>query len=131
MIDCKPLIVLVHQKPAALDALQTLLSEHHYLVSTFTSALRSIEFIHRNKPDLILAQEPENNAKGIEFLEAIKRLSPSTEGIFLPSPLDVDPVTHRLRRGQAEELLKIVDRLLGIRVISEQRRAPQARPLVV
>jgi len=131
MIDRKPLIVVVHENPAALDALEVLLSEQNYLVATFTSALRSIEFIHRNGPDLILAQEPENKAKGIEFLEAIKRISPSTEGVFLPSPLDVEPADHRLRRGQADELLRIVDRLLGIMVIPEPRRAASIRPLVV
>jgi len=131
MIDRKPLIVVVHENPAALDALEVLLSEQNYLVATFTSALRSIEFIHRNSPDLILAQEPEHKAKGIEFLEAIKRISPRTEGVFLPTPLDVEADARRLRRGQAAELLRIVDRLLGIMVIPEQRRATHIRPLVV
>ena len=131
MIDCKPLIVVVNENPVLLEALETLLREQNYLVATFTSALRSIEFIHRSKPDLILAQEPANKAKGIEFLEAIKRISPSTEGIFLPDPLDLDPVAHRLGRVQADELLRIVDRLLGIIVIPEKRRAIHIRPLVV
>jgi len=131
MIDCKPLIVVVHENPAVLEALQCLLSEQDYLVSTFTSALRSIEFVHRAKPDLILAEQPGDPSKGIEFLEAIKRISPTTEGLFLPSPLRVDPADGRLRREQADELIRIVDRLLGIMVIPEQRRATRIRPLVV
>jgi two-component SAPR family response regulator len=130
MIDCKPMIVVVHEDRQALDALEMLLSENNYLPATFTSVLRSIEFVKRNKPDLVLIQEPENKSEGIEFLESIKRISPATEGVFLPSPLSLNPVARRLNRGQADELLRIIDRLLGIMVIPERRRAPQSRPVV-
>ncbi len=131
MIDCKPMIVVVHEDRPALDALEMLLSENNYLVATFTTALRSIDFIKRNKPDLVLTQEPKDKSQGIDFLESIKRISPVTEGVFLPSPLNLDPVARRLRRGQADELLRIIERLLVILVIPERRSAPQSRPLVV
>ena len=121
MIDRKPLIVVVHEDPETLSALELLLSEQNYLVATFTSAFRSLEFIQRNKPDLILAQEPSLKPKGIEFLETIKRFSPSTEGIFLPSPVTLE-APGRLRQSQAVELLRIVERLLGIMVLPQPRR---------
>lgn len=127
MIDCKPLIVVVHEHPETLETLQLLLSEHDCLVSTFTSAARSNEFISRSKPDLVLAQDP-GPAKGVEFLENIKRLSPSTESILLPAPLDLVG-NRRLRQSQADEILRIVDRLLGVTVFPETRRIPQTRSL--
>jgi len=131
MIDRKPLIVVVHQNHGALEALEALLSENGYRVSTFITAFRAIDYVGRNRPDLVLAQEPRHKPQGIEFLESIKRISPTTEGVFLPSPLNLDASGHRLCQGQAEELLRIIDRLLGIMVIPERRYAPQTRPLVV
>src|SRR5579862_2597262 len=125
MIDCKPLIVVVHEDPEVLDALESVLTGSDYLAATFTSAQRSIGFISRTKPDLVLAQQPGIRSHGIEFLESIKQISPSTEGIFLPSPLDLDPESRRLRRAQADELLRIVERLMGISVLPERRRSPQ------
>jgi len=125
MIECKPLIVVVHENTETLEALQLLLSEHDCLVSTFTSAARSTEFIGRSKPDLVLAQDP-GPKKGIEFLETIKRMSPSTEPILLPAPLDLVGA-RRLRQAQADEILRIVDRLLGVTVFPETRRIPLTR----
>src|SRR5579864_6638909 len=81
MIDCKPLIVVVHEDPEVLDALESVLTGSDYLAATFTSAQRSIGFISRTKPDLVLAQQPGIRSHGIEFLESIKQISPSTEGI--------------------------------------------------
>lgn len=126
MIDRQPLIVVVHEDPETLTALERVLSQNDYLVATFTSAFRSLEFISRNKPDLILAQQPDLKPKGIEYLETIKRFSPSTEGIFLPAPLKLDSA-ECLCRNQADEILRIVERLLVIMVLPEPRR----RPLVV
>lgn len=130
MIDCKPLIVVVHENRDALEALERLLSEHGCLVATFTSAFRSVDYAGRNKPDLILAQEPDEKSKGMEYLETIKKISPSTEAIFLPNPLHLTS-PEQVRRRQADEILRIVDRLLVIAVLPEPRRAPQSRRLVV
>ena len=129
MIDCKPLIVVVHENTETLEALQLLLSEHDCLVSTFTSAARSTEFIGRSKPDLVLAQDP-GPKNGIAFLETIKKMSPFSESILLPAPLDLVGA-RRLRQGQADEILRIVDRILGVTVFPETRRIPHTRHFVL
>ncbi|MBV8880240.1 MAG: hypothetical protein JO332_09770 [Planctomycetaceae bacterium] len=129
MIERKPMIVVIHENLKALEALERLLGGQDYVVATFTSMFRSVEYINRNRPDLILAQRPEAKARGLEFLETMKRISPTSEAFFLPAPLDVNAEGPTLRQGQADEVLRIVDRLLGVMVLPEPRRVPHTRSL--
>ncbi|HZE98158.1 MAG TPA: hypothetical protein VE981_14100 [Planctomycetota bacterium] len=120
MIEPKPLIVVVHDNENTLAALQSLLTTWDYLVVPFRSIPRSLSFIGRNGPDLVVAQRPAENAEALAYLEQIKQLSSSTEGIFLPEiVLESD---GGLRKEQAEEIRRIVERLLTIRVIPEFRK---------
>lgn len=121
MVDPKPLIVIVHEDARILTALEALLGSKDYLLVTFQAPERSLSFIGRNGPDLVLAQKPVAMSEGIDFLERIKHASSSTEGIFLPSPLEVD-ANGTVREDQALGILRIVARLLTIRVIPEFRR---------
>src|SRR5258705_10693095 len=85
----RPLIVFVHEDFRILAALEGLLSERENAVATFTSHGRALEFIRRSRPDIVFAQEPQTKPQGVEFLEQIKECSSGTEGVFLPSPLDL------------------------------------------
>lgn len=132
MVDPKPLIVIVHEDDRVLAALESLLGSKDYLLITFHAPERSLSFIGRNGPDLVLAQKPLVVADGLDYLERIKQASSSTEGIFLPSPLEVS-ADGTVREDQALGILRIVDRLLAIRVIPEFRRVEtrsfQVRPV--
>lgn len=121
MVDPKPLIVLVYEDDRILAALESLLGEKDYLLISFHAPERSLSFIERNGPDLVLARKPAATSEGIDYLERIKQVSSSTEGIFLPSPLEVT-VDGTVREDQASGILRIVERLLSIRVIPEFRR---------
>jgi two-component SAPR family response regulator len=122
MNDRRPLIVLVHEDFRILAALESLLAERENAVATFTSRGRSLEFIRRSKPDLVFAQEPETKPQGIEFLEQLKQCSSTTEGVFLPSPLDLEKDALSIRRIQADGILKVVERLLFSLSIPDTRR---------
>jgi len=128
----KPLIVIVHEDDRILAALESLLDRKGYLVITFRAPERSLSFVGRNGPDLILVQKPASASDGIDYLERIKKVSSSTEGIFLPSPLEV-AADGSVREDQALGILRIVERLLEILVIPEFRRVEtrsfQARPV--
>jgi response regulator RpfG family c-di-GMP phosphodiesterase len=121
MIEPKPLIVIVHEDEKVLAALEALLGTKEYLLITFTSKERSLNFIGRNGPDLVLVQRPAVPSDGITYLERIKGVSSSTEGIFLPSPLELRE-DGTLKPDQSRGIAGIVERLLTIRVIPEFRR---------
>lgn len=121
MNNPQPLIVIVHEEDRILAALESLLGARDYLLVAFHSLERSLSFISRNAPDLVLARKPDVPADGIDYLERIKKVSSSTEGIFLPSPLEADEV-GTLRQDHARGILRIVERLLETRMIPEFRR---------
>lgn len=135
MSDPSPLIVFIHEDFSVLSALESLSGERDYPVSTFTSRDRALEFIRRSKPDLVFVQVPEIKSEGIDFLEQIKQCSFTTEGVFLPSPLDLEMNGVSIRKIQAEAILRIIERILFSRSIpdtrhfahlSEERRAVEA-----
>lgn len=131
MIDRVPMIVVVHESPRILTAIESLFVPREYQVTTFTHRARSLDYIRRSKADLILAQEAPTKPEGLEYLESLKAASPSSEGFFLPSPLELESDGRSLRRAQADGILRIVDRLLFSLVIPETRRYTVAtRPVV-
>jgi DNA-binding NtrC family response regulator len=121
MPDPRPLIAVLHEDEKILAALESLLESKGYLPITFTSAERSLSFIRRNGPVLVLSQKPALVSDGLAYLEQIKRVSSSTEGIFLPSPLTLD-AEGILTKTQADGIVRIVERLLSI-ATPEYRRS--------
>ncbi len=120
MSEAKPLIVTLHEDDRTLSALEALLGKE-YLLIAFHAPERAINFVRRNAPDLVLAQRPASASEGLDLLERIKQASPSTEGIFLPSPLVVGE-DGALHKDQSSGILRIIDRLLALPVFPEFRR---------
>ncbi len=114
MSNPRPLIVIVHDEDRILAALDSLLSDKEYQIITFHSLERSLGFIRRNSPEIVLARRPESVSEGLDYLEHIKEVSSCTEGIFLPCPLVLDDA-GAVRADQAHGILRIVERLLQFR----------------
>jgi response regulator RpfG family c-di-GMP phosphodiesterase len=113
MIDRKPLIVVVHEHPQALYRILTLLASSGYEVVGFRSLDESRGFIRENRPELVLAKNiGVGEADRVEFLEVLKSLSFSTEGVFLPPSLEWEEGGAAIQSAQDQGILRIVERLI-------------------
>ncbi|TVP53175.1 MAG: sigma-54-dependent Fis family transcriptional regulator [Mongoliibacter sp.] len=113
-------ILIIDNHISVCDLLRKFLSKNNFNVETSSSASLGLDFLQRMKFDLILLEYHLPNISGLEFLERIKKLAPSTEVIFMSRDATLKNAVDVIHRGalnfiskplNPDELLEIVNKV--------------------
>lgn len=113
-------ILIIDNHISVCDLLRKFLSKNNFNVETSSSASLGLDFLQRMKFDLILLEYHLPNISGLEFLERIKKLAPSTGVIFMSRDATLKNAVDVIHRGalnfiskplNPDELLEIVNKV--------------------
>lgn len=79
----RPLVVVVDDDPAVLSALRRLLRDEPLEVLATSRPEEALEWIQERPVSLVIADERMGDMRGLQLLEEVERLSPSTARILL------------------------------------------------
>ncbi len=103
-------ILVVDDEPSMLRYLQTVLELDCYRVSTASSGLEAVEKVQRENPDLVLLDMVMPGADGLETLQRIREVRPSTKVVMLSCVRDTRKVAQAMRLGAQDYLSKPVQK---------------------
>lgn len=105
----KNILVVDDEKPQR-EIYETILSDAGYDVATASSGEAAIKFVNERRFDLILTDLKMTGMSGIELLQHVNTLDPTTSVILITGHGTVDSAKEALRSGAFDFLEKPVDR---------------------
>ena len=102
----RPLILVVDDESDSLAYLFDLLHNEGYRVLPTSSPLDALEHVVKKSPKLVISDLRMPDLDGMELLERVKSLSPTTRVILLTAYGDWEMYQDVLRRGGVALLLK-------------------------
>lgn len=105
-------VTVVHPDSRTRIALRTLLEAHGCSVATDHSCLDLMSGVSEVRPDLILVDRSLLEHEGLDVLSQLNHKWEESEVIYLPADMNS---SHPGFPGFAEQLLRIIDRLLALR----------------
>src|SRR5712671_1325182 len=91
-------ILIVDDEKDNLDALKRLL-RNQYAVTAMTSPFEALKKVQQEEFHIILSDQRMPEMSGVELLEKIKNVSPTSVRILLTGYTDVDSVIGAINRG--------------------------------
>lgn len=110
-------ILVVDDEPAILMFLRELFGAAGWEAHTASSVGEGVDFVERDRFDVVLTDLKMPGQDGIEFLRTIKRIQPETEVVMMTGHATVDSAIEAMRNGafhyltkpfQGEEVLNLV-----------------------
>src|SRR6266704_905820 len=119
----KAKILLVDDEPGMLRYIKTLLEVDDHVVETATTGEEALDLVQKGlSPDLVLLDLLMPGIDGLETLEGIRKLQPTTRVVILSCVNDTKKVVQAIRLGatdyitkpfQKAELDAVIDQCLG------------------
>ncbi|HYE98999.1 MAG TPA: response regulator [Planctomycetota bacterium] len=95
----RPIVVVVDDDPAVLSAIRRLLREEPLEVLATPRAEEALEWIQSRRVSLVVADERMADMRGLQLLEEVERLSPSTGRILLTGYPEQSVKRETLEKG--------------------------------
>jgi CheY-like chemotaxis protein len=105
----RALILVVDDETSICSALCNVLEDEHYATITANSGQEALEKVKQNHPDLIFLDIWMSGWDGIETLERIKEISPTTEVIMISGHATIANALEATRRGAFDIIEKPFD----------------------
>ena len=106
MLTKKPLILIVDDESDSLAYLFDLLHNEGYHVLPTSNPLEALDQAARKKPDLLISDFRMPDVDGLELLERVRSISPTTRVILLTAYGDFSTLQEVVERGGEAMLLK-------------------------
>jgi ATP-dependent Lon protease len=126
-------VLVVDDEELARSNLEHVLLKLGHLVDTASNGLEALQMVEAQDYDLVITDLKMEKTDGQQLLEAVKRVSPSTEIIMVTGYATVDSAVDALTKGAAyylakpfklDELRSTVDRILGKKRAAQITRGP-------
>ena len=102
-------ILVVDDEKSIRDSLKLILEEEGYSVDTASDGEEALELINKENYDLVISDIKMPKLDGIELLNKISKLSPSTFFIIMTAYASVNTAIDALRQGAFDYLIKPVE----------------------
>jgi DNA-binding NtrC family response regulator len=99
-------ILVVDDEKDICRALNILLSEEGYSVTTASSGEEAVELIKKKDFDIVLTDLKMEKMDGIALLEEAKRLSPNTQVILMTAYASVESAVDAMKKGASDYIVK-------------------------
>jgi DNA-binding NtrC family response regulator len=103
-------ILVVDDEPSMRRYLQTVLELDSYQVTTASNGEEALEKVQRTSPDLVLLDMVMPGPDGLETLQRIREVKPSTKVVMLSCVRDTRKVAQAMRLGAHDYLSKPVQK---------------------
>jgi len=98
-------LLIVHDEPHTLNALQRTLGDDGYRILTATGVYEGLELLAKENVQVVLSDQGMPHMSGIEFLSRVKVLHPETIHVILSGYADQEVVKHSIRQGELHSFL--------------------------
>jgi DNA-binding NtrC family response regulator len=123
-----PHILVVDDVLSTLKALETILSQEGYAVTTTTSGEQALSLMRQHEIDLLLSDVKMSNMSGLELLRQVKADYPDTCVIMMSGHQDIAVAVEAIKEGAFDYLVKPMSRECTVRAV---QKALTMRALVV
>jgi two-component system response regulator HydG len=123
-----PHILVVDDVLSTLKALETILSQEGYAVTTTTSGEQALSLMRQHEIDLLLSDVKMSNMSGLELLRQVKADYPDTCVIMMSGHQEIAVAVEAIKEGAFDYLVKPMSRECTVRAV---QKAPTLRALVV
>lgn len=103
-------IIVLDDVADAAIMIKRILSRQGHVVEAFTEEQQAIDFVRKNPVDLAILDMKLLKMTGVEVLEELKKISPSTKGIMLTGYPTLETAKQALEFGAAAYCVKPIDR---------------------
>src|SRR5437763_157007 len=103
-------ILVVDDEPSMRRYLQTVLELDSYQVTTASNGEEAVEQVQKSSPDLVLLDMVMPGPDGLETLQRIREVRPSTKVVILSCVRDTRKVAQAMRLGAQDYLSKPVQK---------------------
>ncbi len=94
----RPLVYFVDDERSTLDALERLF-RHELLIQSFEDPLLALKAVEKEKPSLILVDHRMPKISGLDLLQKLQKLSPTTVRAMLTAHVDLDSISEAINQG--------------------------------
>jgi DNA-binding NtrC family response regulator len=123
-----PHILVVDDVLSTLKALETILSQEGYAVTTTTSGEQALSLMRQHEIDLLLSDVKMSNMSGLELLRQVKADYPDTCVIMMSGHQEIAVAVEAIKEGAFDYLVKPMSRECTVRAV---QKALTMRALVV
>jgi len=123
-----PHILVVDDVVSILKALETILSQEGYTVTTTTSGEQALSLMRRYEIDLLLSDVKMSSMSGLDLLRQVKFEYPDTCVIMMSGYQDIAVAVEAIKEGAFDYLVKPMSREYTVRAV---QKALTMRALVV
>lgn len=102
-------ILLVDDEADFVETLSERLALRDYDVKAVSSAVEAMPLLYSYSPHLVILDIKMPAMNGIEFLNLVKKLNPSTEVIMLTAYGNINFVEEAMKSGAVEYIIKPID----------------------
>lgn len=102
----KPSILLVDDEEDILSVLKFVLEKEGYQVATAPSGEEALKLMDKNYFDIVLSDLRMPGIDGIQLLERVKELSPSTDVVIMTAYASIDSAVTAIKKGASDYIVK-------------------------
>ncbi len=102
----KPSILLVDDEEDILSVLKFVLEKEGYQVVTAPSGEEALKLMDKNYFDIVLSDLRMPGIDGIQLLERVKELSPSTDVVIMTAYASIDSAVTAIKKGASDYIVK-------------------------
>ncbi len=99
-------ILLVDDDPFVLKYISLFLTEKGYIVHSFEKTLDALEFLQKDKIDIVLTDIKMPQISGIELLEKIRNFEPEMPVILMTAYADLEMAVAAIKKGAYDFIMK-------------------------
>jgi len=120
-------LIAIDDDPAALELIQEALSQEGVEILTATEAADGLELISRIHPEIVLLDLLMPGIKGMELLERIVEICPTSEVILITGQYSTDSAVKAIHKGASDYITKPVSiddlrKRIGVLIEEASRR---------
>jgi DNA-binding NtrC family response regulator len=114
-----PHILVVDDVVSTLKALETILSQEGYTVTTTTSGEQALSLMRQYKIDLLLSDVKMSSMSGLDLLRQVKSEYPNTCVIMMSGHQEIAVAVEAIKEGAFDYLVKPMSRECTVRAVQK------------
>ncbi|MBV1908271.1 MAG: sigma-54 dependent transcriptional regulator [Kangiellaceae bacterium] len=105
MGDRDKLLVIVDDEPSILSAIRVALRRVSASIEYFSDPLEALEFVNKNKPDMVISDQRMPDMLGTKLLDRIKAMYPKCVNVLLSAYNDFEDVSDAFNNNTIQKYL--------------------------
>ena len=106
---CPPELIVIDDDPTATELVRFTLEDRHIKVVGFTEPLLALAHIASDRPELVLLDLNMEGLNGLEVLEQISVVAPTTDVIFITVDYSTENAVRAIQMGASDYWTKPLD----------------------